>query len=281
MLSISLVSLYRRNVFSARHAVVAGVVWGISILFASLLLAIFAASLLLSLVFAWREDRLGGLRFCLIECLTVAVCLAPWAIRNYCELGAPILTRSNLGLELRVSNNDVATADEHSNVIRGVYRTYHPFESRKEALKLCQLGEVEYNRRAEEQALNWIRQHRKRFIRLTVQRARLFWFYKNPSLPLRQRIKFGCLALIHLLAFLGLISLFRRNSKTALVLLVILAVYPIPNYFIHVGPRQSYPVDWILVLLMSTALIQLGTATFRRTDYSERRPHSAQMNSLR
>jgi hypothetical protein len=267
LVSVLMARIYRSSRFSIRHAVLAGFVWGIGILFASLLLALFGVFLLVNFVVAWHKDRLGCPRFCLIECLIVAVCLAPWAIRNDRALGAPILTRTNLGIELQVSNNDIANADEHLILVRGVYRTYHPFQSPDEALKVRQIGEVAYNWRAEKEALTWIREHRKRFLQLTMQRVRLFWFYMNPSMPLPQRVKFGSLALIHLIGLLGLIDLFRRNSRTALVFVVILAVYPILNYFIHVGPRQSYPVDWILDLLMCTALVRFSTVIFRQVRF--------------
>jgi len=264
MVSVLMARIYRSSRFSTRDAVLAGFVWGISVLFAGLLLALFGAFLLVNLVAASRKDRPGYLRFCLIQCLIVAVCLAPWAIRNDRALGTPILTRTNLGIELQVSNNDIANADEHLNLVRGVYRTYHPFQSPDEALKLAKIGEVTYNRQAEKKALIWIREHRKRFFYLTMQRAGLFWFYMNPSMPLPQRMKFGSLALIHLIGLLGLVRLFRRNPRTAYVFAVILAVYPILNYFVHVGPRQSYPVDWILDLLMCTALVRFSTAIFRQ-----------------
>lgn len=267
MVSVLMTHIYRSSRFSVRQALLAGLVWGVGILFAALLLALFGAFLVVNFAVAWRKDRLVCCRFCLIECLVVAVCLAPWAIRNDRALGAPIFTRTNLGIELQVSNNDIASADEHLNLVRGVYQTYHPFQSLDEALKVRQLGEVAYNRRAEEEALTWIREHRKRFFGLTMRRARLFWFYMNPSMPLPQRVKFGSLALIHLIGLLGLVALFRRNSRTALVFAVVLAVYPILNYFVHVGPRQSYPVDWILDLLMCTALVQFGTVIFRQIEF--------------
>ena len=264
MLSVLTVRLYTNKNFSASRAVLAGVAWGASLIFASVLLPMFAISVLLGAVFAWRRDRFRYLGFCLVEGLVVAACLAPWAVRNYCALGAPVLTRTNLGLELRVSNNDMATADEHINDVRGVYQVYHPLQNPREALKLRQMGELAYNKEAERQGLAWIRTHRKRFAQLTIQRACLFWFYMHQPLGLLQRSKYFALALMHLIGLIGVIYLFRRNPTPAIVLSTILVVYPIPNYLVHVGPRQSYPIDWILNLLMFALLVPLAEMLFSR-----------------
>lgn len=270
MLSVLMVRLYTRKNFSTCRAVLVGLVWGASLFFASVLLPIFAVSVLLGAVFAWRKERFRYLRFCLVEGLVVAACLAPWAIRNYRALGAPVLTRTNLGLELRVSNNDSATADEHINYGRGVYQVYHPLQNPREALKLRQIGELAYNKEAEQQALAWIGTHWKRFVQLTMQRGCLFWFYMHQPLGLLQRSKYFALALMHLIGLIGAIYLFRRNPTPAIVLSTILVVYPMPYYLVHVGPRQSYPIDWILNLLMFALLIPLAEMLFSRFRKADR-----------
>ena len=121
---------------------------GASAIFNSILLAIFFASVLLGFLFAGSGKFWEYLRFCGVECLIVAACLAPWAIRNYRVLGAPVFTRSNAGLELRLSNNDLATADEHVNYSNRLYHAYHPLQNPREAVKVRQMGEIEYNKRA-------------------------------------------------------------------------------------------------------------------------------------
>jgi hypothetical protein len=255
MVSVLTLRVYQKN-FTFRDATVTGLVWGISVLFNSILVLIFCASVFLGFAFSGRRLR-DYLRFCSVECLIVAACLAPWAIRNYIELGAPIFTRSNVGLELRLSNNDAANADEHMNYSSGVYRTYHPLQNPREAVKVRQLGEVEYNKEAQREALAWIRSHPKKFVALTVERARLFWFYTSSSLGFLQKSKYYALSLIHLLGLVELVLLLSRKTISAVVLLVILVLYPIPNYFIHFGPRYSYPIDWILSLLACALLVRM------------------------
>lgn len=261
LVAVLTLRVYRRN-FTTKNAVITGVVWGISVLFSSILLPIFLVSVLLGFIYARGRSLPQYFRFGSIECLVVVSCLAPWAIRNYRQLGAPIFTRSNLSLEMRLSNNDRASADEHINYANGIYRIYHPLQNPEEALKVRRMGEVEYNKRAEQQSLAWIRTHPKRFVELTLERARLFWFYTNSSFSRLQRSKYYLLGLFHLLAVIELVRLIRKQKKVAAVLLMILVLYPIPNYLVHLGPRQPYPVDWILNLLAIAALFRISTRYF-------------------
>jgi hypothetical protein len=258
MVSVLTLRVYQRN-FTFRDATVTGVVWGISVLFNSILIPIFCASVFLGFAFSGGRRLRDYLQFCSVECLIVTACLAPWAIRNYLELGTPIFTRSNAGLELRLSNNDLANADEHMNYSDGLYHIYHPLQNPREAVKVRQMGEVEYNKEAEQQALAWIREHPRKFAALTFQRARLFWFYTSSSLGFLQKGKYYAVSIIHLLGLVELVLLLRRKTISAVVLLVILALYPIPNYFIHFGPRYSYPIDWILSLLACALLVRMTT----------------------
>ena len=275
LLSVVMFRIYREKNFKLKRAVLAGFAWGIGVLFAPVLLPIFAISVAVGALFASNREQLGYLRFCAVELLLVAACLAPWAIRNDRALGAPVIARTNLGIELRISNNDLASADEHVNFDHGLYQKYHPLQNPREAALLRQMGEIAYNEHAEQQALTWIRAHPGKFVELSMQRARLFWFYTPHNVDLLQQIKYFLLALIHVLGLFGLVYLFRRNRIAAVVLSLILVVYPLPNYLIHVGPRQSYPVDWILVLLMFSLMVPLSDTWRRR-----RRPTEAFTNSV-
>ncbi len=183
-------------------------------------------------------------------------------IRNERALGAPIATRSNLGLELRVSNNDDATSDQRANLLLGVYDKYHPLQNVGEAKRVRQLGEVAYNKWARAQAQEWIRSHPKRFAVLTVGRIMDFWFYPDPS---KVKAIFGDLTAI--LGLAGLILIWRTDKINGAVLTSILLIYSAPSYLIHVGARQRFPVDGLLVLLSVAAV----TTYVRRQRANERR----------
>ena len=51
------------------------------------------------------------------------------------------------------------------------------------------------------------------------------------------------------LGFVGLVLTLRRKPLAGVALGLIMLVYPLPNYLVHVGVRQSYPVEWLMLLL--------------------------------
>lgn len=243
------IELWKRKNFTSRSAMAHGLFWGFGILFASVLLPLFPV---LAVVGAWflKGPALGRyIRFLAVELLVAGVCLSPWIIRNERALGSPIATRSNLGLELRISNNDDATPDQRANLLLGIYDKYHPLQNAEEAKRVRQLGEVAYNKWASAQAKGWIRSHPKRFAVLTLGRIKDFWFYPDPS---KVKAIFGGLTAV--LGLAGLVLLWRKDKINGAVLTSVLLIYSAPSYLIHVGARQRFPVDGLLILLSVAAV---------------------------
>jgi hypothetical protein len=54
-------------------------------------------------------------------------------------------------------------------------------------------------------------------------------------------------ALASLLAGVGCYRFWKRSRATAAIVLVWLAVFPIPNYLVQVNYRYRYPIDWLLL----------------------------------
>jgi hypothetical protein len=251
VVSVMVVQLWTGHKLTIRNALLHGIVWGLALLFASVLLPVFLVFVLLGFYFCRRAGIRRYLSFAALELLIVAACITPWAIRNYRALGSPILTRSNFGLEMRVSNNDLATPNERLNDIKGVYRIYHPLQSPEEAMKVRQMGEVAYNRQELELAKQWIRTHPARFLQLCLERFWLFWFFTDQT----SLMKTLFLDIMVFLGFLQLAYVFREQRVTAIVLTVILLIYPLPYYLVHIGLRYKYPLDWLLTLLTAALLV--------------------------
>jgi hypothetical protein len=243
------IELWKRKNFAWQKAVAHGLFWGSGLLFASVLLPLLPVLTVIGLSFLWRRDMGRYARFVLLEAIVVVACLTPWVLRNERALGSPIATRSNLGLELMVSNNDDATSDQRANLLLGVYDKYHPLQNIGEAKRVRQLGEVNYNKWANAQATDWIRAHPKRFLALTFGRMLDFWFYPDPS-----KVKALLGDLTAVLGLVGLIEVWRRDKMNGAVLTSVLVVYSAPSYLIHVGARQRFPVDSLLVLLSVVAV---------------------------
>ena len=250
--SVLAVQTWKQQKLTAPFAILNGLVWGFALLFASVLLPLFAAFVAAGLYFCRTVGYKRYFSFAAIQIALVALCLLPWIIRNNHVLGAPIATRSNFGLELRVSNNDQATPDQRANYILGVYNRYHPLQNAEEALKVRQLGEVAYNREAANAAKSWIRSHFKRFLYLCLGRVRCFWLYPDPSLI---KALFGDATAI--LGLAGFVLLLRKNLTSWVAIGIVLLLYPAPNYLIHVGARQRYPIDWLVTLLSIIPVMQI------------------------
>jgi hypothetical protein len=147
-------------------------------------------------------------------------------------------------LELRIANHAGAHADIEVTLARqGTLR--HPSENLAEALQVRSLGEVEYNRRARNEAVEWIRTHPADFLRLTLMRVLHFWC--GPLLD-------PWLAVLHtpvtVLALLGLrrvLPLLDGPGRAAL--LIPLATFPLIYYIVSYVAHYPAPLAWLLLLL--------------------------------
>jgi hypothetical protein len=240
-------SLWRRRTFTVLEAVRSGVAWGICLLFISALMPVLIVFALAGCFFGFTV-RYG--RFVAVQFLAVGIMLSPWILRNLHSLGSPIATRSNFGLEVRLSNNDLAGPIERDNYVKGVYHIYHPLQNAKEAECVRELGEPEFNRQATAQAVAWIESHPARFVTLTAERIFYLWFQPIPG----QTGKAVWLGLMSLFGFAGLWLFIRKNLWSALPLLTLMLVLPLPNYLVHVGLRHRFPLDWICMLMSVYAI---------------------------
>ncbi len=238
--------IYRSGHFTVRGGILQGAGWGAALLLSSALLPVFLAFLTFGFLGSSRKGRLGRKAYLGYAAASLAVaglCLAPWAWRNARQLGAPIFTRSNFGLELRLSNNDLAGPWEPLNYQRGVYHVFHPSQSLREAEAVRARGEVAYSRECLRQALLWIRTHPRRMAELTAGRFLYTWFP-----PTGQPLRDGLFWLLTVSAGVGMVCLWRSSWQSALLLCLCLAAYTAVFYVIHVNLRYRYPVDWILLL---------------------------------
>jgi hypothetical protein len=179
--------------------------------------------------------------------------LLPWTLRNYVELGAPVISRDNLGRELYVSNNDDAWPTLEDNAKHALFRQRHPNLSLKEARLVQQLGEVRYNRVKKAEALAWIKTHPKRFIKLAVRRYSDFWVetLRGNVLP------------VYWMAMLvagltGLWLCWYEGKGNVLLFGVLLVLFSIPHLFIEAGYRYRYPLNVVLLLYAGFFITRLA-----------------------
>lgn len=244
--------------------------------------------------------------FLAIQAAISAAMLVPWAARNQAVLGAPIWSRSNPGMELALSNNDMASPVWEENMQNGLFSRMHPFSSRADRDRIREIGEVRYNRERMHEATRWIGDHPARFISLTIRRAGLFWF---PIAVRRgQTIALAAVTLAGLAGFACFAPRRRRphsgtSSDTANVtgspehgatntihdssrpvapepsprwlaarfFSTLWVVFPLSSYAFQMSVRPRYPIEWSL-FLFAGYLAHLGFRFIAPKDDISSRP---------
>jgi hypothetical protein len=185
--------------------------------------------------------------------------VALWMGRNYAVLGAPVL-RTNLGMTLRVSNNECAQVGIAETGLSGCYEKYHPNASAEEAADLRALGEVAYDRKTVADSMEWIRANQRRFGELVIQRWWQFWFPRNTTGPLGPYPIWMGTAL----SVVGLAWMLKDRNPWVTVILAVLLAYPIMYYAVVSGVRYRYPVLWVSYLAAGYVIRPEWTRRFQR-----------------
>jgi hypothetical protein len=239
-LALVLLFLHTINSWQSRDrqgpvaALIRGCLWGLAALISPMLALVFAAVVLYEIFALRRRAGVAALlaAFALIQ--------APWIVRNWIELHGLVLSRSNFGIEFRLSNAPESSALMEDNVSHGLLDRYHPSHSEAEWWRIRQMGEVAYNREAMRLAEQDIRRDPGHFIRLTLERIWRFWL--APSRRLKSTL---ATTFVTLLGLAGLAMLPRSRGVT-LVWLILLS-YPLVYYAVEVDRRYRYPVEWIFI----------------------------------
>lgn len=233
-----------------RWLALAGLVFG-ALLFLNPAPGSFVVAAAASLWLACRDRARFGRGFALFVALAGLVVL-PWMVRNQRVLGTPSL-RANLGVELRLGNNDTSTG-------RPVPFRYHPSHVPEELALYRELGEKAYAEDCMRRARVWIDQHPGRFALLCLRRLQFFWVGDLPLFDARREADLEARAdwkawlkfLAFSLAGLGaLVALWRLDLPAAhkAFFLLALALFGLPYFFTHVSERYRFPVDPLILWL--------------------------------
>lgn len=154
----------QRDAPTRRGMAVLGFLAGVAVLVSpSVFLALGLAGAAVVLTAPWR-DRLP---LALAYGAALALFVVPWVVRNQIELGAPVLLRSNFGLELWFGNapesNGLTWVGSHWNL--------HPSASEAESLRVREMGELAYIAELRARAVELILADPARFAVITLRRA--------------------------------------------------------------------------------------------------------------
>jgi len=217
-----------------------GMVWGILLLLQPVVTVVLLAWTFV-LHFRSQHSRLQKLALATLPLVMVT----PWLIRNFVVFHRPVFIRDKLGLELAVSNNSCAQGLFDANDRLGCFSSTHPNMSSQEALKVREMGEVEYNHVGLNEALHWIRRNPNQFGTLTAERMRDFWF--PPRASNNNNGTVWNPKVLYAFTLLGIPRLFlmwRNAPDAAYVVGFWLMFFPVIYYVIQVMDRRRYPILW-------------------------------------
>ena len=195
----------------------------------------------------------------------LALWLGPWALRNQQALGKPILTRSNAGLELALSYNDLTLNDPDRR--RGYlerHRRIHPMNPAPRAAMQAAGGEVPYNDGMGVEAKRWMLEHPQGTVSLVLRHVRQLvvppaWFFATwgDVQPRAVDQRRWLLGLAMLVALAGLPWLAWRNPRylylalaMAALALPYLVVQPILRYrYLLYAPSVMLACDVVFRML--------------------------------
>jgi hypothetical protein len=248
LLTLAILRNWRDRDFSPRRGAMLGLLWGIALLSSPQ----FILPLIVLLIYPYLAIPAARPRywaFALTQIAVVIVCLAPWTIHNMSALGAPVWGRSNLGLEMNLSNNSGATALWQQNMANGQFARMHPLVNKGQLAHLREMGEIAYNKEQQNIAIHWIESHPGRFTILTAERIFYFWVS-----PLERRVQTIALATITLLGFLGLFYFARRGGFGWQYFLLLWIFFPATVYLFQQSGRTRYPIEWTSFLFAGYCL---------------------------
>ena len=236
------IRLARENSF--RRWLEFGVVWGV--------IALSNPSLLAFLPFCglwilYRQNKSGvtmRISYAAYSALIFFAMIAPWMLRNYETFGKLVFIRGNFGAELRMGNGPNAD---------GQWMFWlHPSTDVNEFRRYVQLGEVNYVKARQREALEWIKQNPGTFAEITLKRIFYFWFGTPRAED--SRIVFyarnALYSLSTLLAFFGLAAALKRHNPLASLFLWLFVSVPLVYYFTFTHPRYRHPIEPEMLLLM-------------------------------
>lgn len=232
-----------------------GALAGIAALNNTTLLAVFPFFWL----WLWAKYRRRG-GSCTRQLLaSIAMCvliLLPWTIRNYVAFHRIMPIRDNFGLELWVG---LELMEEKPTA--GVHRFFTRDFPLRDPTEYNQLGEITFMDTKRKMALDFIRQHPQEYARMVIIRCSKYWCH-----PAGTPWPF-----ISMAAWLGLCLALWRKGLDATPYAVPLIVFPPVYYITHTFPTYRHPIEPVLIILASYAIVaaaEAGGACLRRSSSS-------------
>ncbi|MGC1687364.1 MAG: glycosyltransferase family 39 protein [Candidatus Acidiferrales bacterium] len=246
-----------------------GLLWGVTLM-TNPTLASLLPMLLAWLVYrAWKTHR-PWITNVSLTAAVIVLCCVPWTIRNYIVFHAFVPTRSALGFQLWIGNN------EHYSDRWAVWKD--PLDDQDERDKYVAMGEMAYMAEKRREAIEFMLTHPQWEARTISRRFVATWmgsatpigdFVETHSFVIRGLLVSNLLAGIGALG--GIFVLWRKRSVYAFPVSVFPIVYPFAEYLAQALLRYRHPIDPIVMLLTAVAIAELWRSVAprrMRSDYS-------------
>jgi len=230
-----------------------GLLWGLTLM-TNPTLASVLPFLLIWLAYRLRKQHQPWLALPTIALCVAILCCIPWTVRNYSVFHRFVPLRSVLGLQLWLGNNPQAAPPWLGNL--------HPINDQPERQQYIEMGEMNYMRFKQREAVRYIEAHPSREAWLVGERFVSIWsggtshpfadFEADDSPWFRYVLLFNIAIAVG--ALLGIILLCFRLSIYAFPLAVFPLIFPCAYYATLALPRYSLPMDPVVILLTAIAL---------------------------
>jgi 4-amino-4-deoxy-L-arabinose transferase-like glycosyltransferase len=196
--------------------------------------------------------------------VVACLCCVPWTVRNYLVFHHMVPLRSTLGLQLWIGNNE--------NPQEAWKEELHPIFNSAERARYIRMGEIEYMREKQSEAIEFILGHPTRDVRQFASRFIGTWsggtptplqdFVRTPGLWFRGVLLFNFLVAIGTAA--GIVVLWKQRSAYLFPIAVFPVIFPWAYYLTLVVPRYRLPVDPAVMLLTAAALVAISSRSTAR-----------------
>jgi hypothetical protein len=179
--------------------------------------------------------------------LTAVLCCVPWTVRNFAVFHHFVPLRTNFGFELWRYN--------HGGI------PFHPNSDAVERDAFSSLGEYEYTKEKQHEALIWINAHPAAYLLETALRVMRFWFDRAHPLSNFVRLgqwfwkaKFLYICALFVMMLWGLITIRRKRREYFWLLASVPAIFPLVYYLALAQEFHRFPIDPVLAIIAAFAV---------------------------
>lgn len=206
--------------------------------------------------------RRDAVRIALVSAACLGLLLVPWTLRNERAVGAPIVTRSNFGLEFAIANYPGAL--ERGDSLEGwseTGHTLHPNNALAAPEPIRAIGEVRYSRELGARAWRWAETHPREFALVSLRHWGQFfmpplWATHSADLRGVRVLTVWAMSVMNGLGLLALAIGASRGSRRAALLLGFVLLLSLPYAVVQPVPRYTFTAYLFLTFPAAAALLE-------------------------